>query len=160
MLQTIWHNYSCSVCKLLDNTIKHYTCLQWGPPCSIHRMSFVDLLFFEKNIFLFCFIFSLFKVYLYVSNCFDELNKVDPIVNKCNALWCYPQLTFLFWVVLEMYCNSPNLLIKFINQSNCSSTIVFPRSHPHTRLVPTLPLTFRSHGLGEPLVVDRRCCIT
>ena len=28
--------------------------------------------------------------------CFDELNKVDPIVNKCNALWCYPQLTFLY----------------------------------------------------------------
>ena len=91
--------------------------------CLLHCL-LPPLLWFPLLFLLFCvffyLIFSLCKVYLYVSNCFDELNKVDPIVNKCNALWCYPQLTFLFWVVLEMYCNSPNLLIKFINQSICT----------------------------------------
>ena len=45
------------------------------------------------NDFLFCYFDFIccccftWRVYLYVSICFDELNKVGPIVNKCNALW-------------------------------------------------------------------------
>ena len=37
-----------------------------------------------------------FLIFLYVSNCFDELNRVGPIVNKCDALWCRPHLTVLY----------------------------------------------------------------
>ena len=51
---------------------------------------------------------------------YDELNMVGPVGNKCNALryGCRPLLTVLYWVVLEMYCNSPNLFInKSINQT-------------------------------------------
>ena len=61
------------------------------------------------------------NVYLYVSFLFDEFNMVGPIVNKCNALWCCPQLTVFYRVVhylycAVMFCNSPILLIN-MNQS-------------------------------------------
>ena len=81
-----------------------------GTPTQVNPPLFPSLYIFlfpftSTMISCFCFYRS---DYLYVSKCYDELNMVDPIVNKCNALWCRPQLTVLFWVVLDMYCNSPN----------------------------------------------------
>ena len=54
------------------------------------------------TMFLFFKMSHFWRVYLYVSNCFDELNRVGPIVNKCNALWGRPHLTVLYWVRMRI----------------------------------------------------------
>ena len=51
---------------------------------------------------------------------------VGPIVNKCNALWC-PQLTVLYWVVLEMYCNSTEMYCNS-TEKYCNSTEMYCNS--------------------------------
>ena len=41
------------------------------------------------------------SVYLYISNCYDELNMLGPIVNKCSALWYCLQLKFCIELYLK-----------------------------------------------------------
>ena len=47
----------------------------------------------------------------------DELNMVDPIVNKCNALWCRPQ-NDSFVLSCALKCTVPEMYTVIIQSVN------------------------------------------